>query len=229
LTADTFDWYVPVPDNPIRIEQVRDSIRHFGAAGAKPIPMPPPAEPATAPGLSKWNIVSAITHPEGVGFGWDEGGQTWKGEKREWRRATIELNYKIYWHEDELTISLKARPEDRNFLVYLVVEEFLLDSHQWLRTPVQVLFNGQLTFVPESFFEAENKAKKHAIELLKDIEQKYRKSRQPGPTDPVVGGLRPGSRTSVAGMQDFLSRARQHAPEVVEEALGELSRAAATD
>ena len=229
LTADTFDWYVPVPDNPIRIEHVRDSIRVFGVTtGAKPIPMPP-SGPGGAPGLSKWNITAVSSEITGVGLGWDEGGQTWKGERREWRRTPIQLNYKLYWHEDQLSVSLKARPEDRNFVVYLVVEEFLLDSQQWLRTPVQVLFNGQLTYVPESFFEAENKARKRAIELLKEIEQKYRKSRKPGPTDPVVGGVRRGTFTSVSAMQDFVNRARRHAPEVVEEALGQLSRAAATD
>lgn len=229
LTADTFDWYVPVPDNPIRIEQIHDNIRVFGSAnGAKPIPMPP-AGPGTGPGLSRWNIEAEVKHPVGVGFGWDEGKEKWRGEKREWRRTEILLSYKLHWHEDQLTISLKADPKYRNFRVYLVVEEFLADSQQWLRTPVQVLFTGQLTYVPESFFEAENKAWKHASEVIKRIEQNYRKSRKPGPTDPVVGWLRSGTLASVSARQEFVNLARQHAPEVVEASLAPLAKTASTD
>ena len=56
---------------------------------------------------------------------------------------------------DQLSIVLKARPEDRNYVLYLVVEECLARSGKYLRPPIQIRFNGQLTYVPQSFFDAE--------------------------------------------------------------------------
>lgn len=232
LTADTFDWYIPGPDNPIRLEQIRDGVRlginpAYGVGGGPqpiPQPSPPPGAPATA--VSRWNIESIVRQSDsGISdFGWDEGGQTWKGEKREWQRTQIELTYKLFWHEDQLSISLKARPDDRNFVVYLIVEEFLIRSQQWLRTPVQVRFNGQLTYVPQSFFDAESKASKHALEVIKHIDKNYTVSREPGPGDPVIGWLRPGTFKSATAMREFVDLASQHAPDIVEQAIAQVGR-----
>ena len=225
LTADTFDWYVPVSDNPIRIEQIRAGIR-VSAIGTGPQPMPLPSPPPAGdpPAITRWNMESLVTQPDvGIGaFGWDEGGQTWKGEKREWKRTQVELTYKLYWHEDQLSILLTARPEDRNFVAYLVVEEYLPQSQQYLRTPIEVPFNGQLTYVPQRFFDAEAKARKHANEIIGRIERNYSISRQPGPGDPVTGWLRPGVLQSSEAMNEFVDLARQHAPEIVEQAVAEV-------
>ena len=224
LTADTFDWYIARPHDPLASARIQDLVKLGVAAGtgagAKPIPMPPPA-----PGGEKSLTAARIAESVDIGitgaYGWDEGGQTWKGEKREWQRKQVQIDYELYWHEDRLSLTLKARPQDRNYVVYLVVEEFLARSKQWLRTPVRIRFNGQLTYVPQSFFDAERKAMDHANGILKRIEKNYSVSRRPGPADPVLGSLRPGVRSSVEGMQEFLDAARQHAPEIVEAVLHE--------
>jgi hypothetical protein len=228
LTADTFDWFIPRPDNPIAFERIKDNLTlgfavapgSGSGAGAQPVPMPPPAP---GPGAELFDAARLVTSVEmGVkAFGWDEGQQSWQGEKRDWKRVQITLQYELYWHRDQLSIVLKARPEDRNYVVYLVVEEYLARSGQYLRTPIQIRFNGQLTYVPQSFFDAEQRAKDRANGILTRIEKNYTVSRQPGPLDPVVGWLRPGVRETEEGMQEFLAAAERHAPEIVARTLSE--------
>jgi hypothetical protein len=230
LTADTFDWYIPKPDSPIAFERIKDLIQ-FGVVaspgtgtGAQPIPLPPSPPGGSGTAGQPWNMAVVATNVEmGVkAFGWDEGQQTWNGQKREWRRTQIKIDYELDWHEDQLNIVLKARPEDRNYVVYLVVEEYLTRSQQYLRTAVQIRFNGQLTYVPQSFFEEEEKAENRAKGILTRIEKNYSISRQPGPADPVVGWLRPGILETAEGMQEFMNAARRHAPDVVERTLAEV-------
>jgi hypothetical protein len=231
LTADTFDWYIPRPDNPIAFERIKDIIRAGftaapggrGSTGASQSPMPAPAPPpAPGAGGQPWSSSLATSVEMGVkAFGWDDGQQQWKGEKRDWTRTQVTLEYDLYWHRHQLSILLKARPQDRNYVVYLVVEEYLARSGQYLRTPVQIRFNGQLTYVPQSFFDAEQQAKNRANGILSRIEKNYTISRQPGPLDPVVGWLRPGARETIEGMREFLDAAERHAPDIVAQTLQE--------
>lgn len=226
LTADTFDWYIPKTDDPLAFARIQDLVKlGVGAgvgtgAGAKPIPMPPPA-PGNGSSLTSARILKSIDVGVAGTFGWDDDAQMPKGEKREWQRKQVQLDYELYWHEDHLSLTLKARPQDRNYVAYLVVEEFLARSQQWLRTAVQIRFNGQLTYVPQSFFDAERKAMERANGILGEIEKNYSISRRPGPLDPVVASMRPGFRSTLEGMEVFLEAARQHAPEVVNEVLSQ--------
>jgi hypothetical protein len=225
LTANTFDWYVAAPDDPIKVSRL-------SAAGMTALQGVHAVHPRPLPSSPAWivsenvqrELDSLVSHGGLTAVGLQPGDQTWKGDRREWRTAQIEITYDLYWKEDQLSISLKARPQDRNYVIYLVVEELLARSNQWLRTPLRIEIPGQLTYVPQSFFDAEAKARKHANDVIGHIERNYVISRQPGPSDPVTNWLRPGTLNSVEAMQEFLQLAQQHAPELVAQAVAQAGR-----
>jgi hypothetical protein len=231
LTADTFDWYIPRPDSPIAFERIKDFIQ-FGVVaspgtgtGTQPIPSPAPAPGGSGTGSQPRNKTAVFADVEFVAkatYGLAQGEQAPEGEKREWKRTQIEIKYELDWHEDQINIKLTPRSQDRNYVVYLVVEEFLTRSQQYLRTPVQIRFNGQHTYVPQNFFDEEENAENRAKGILTRIEKNYSISRQPGPADPVVGWIRPEILETAEGMQEFMNAARRHAPDVVERTLAEL-------
>jgi hypothetical protein len=225
LTANTFDWYVSAPDDPVKVARL-------SAAGMTALqgvhavhPQPLPSSPAWIVSENvQRELASLVSHGGLTTVGPQPGDQTWKGDRRDWRTAQIEIAYDLYWKQDQLSISFKARPQDRNYVVYLVVEELLPRSKQWLRTPVRIEVNGQLTYLPQSFFDAEAKARKHANDVIGHIERSYVISRQPGPSDPVTNWLRPGTLNSAEAMQEFLQLAQQHAPELVAQAVAQAGR-----
>src|SRR6266536_1869262 len=47
------------------------------------------------------------------------------GEVRHVERRTAEISYSLRWHKDRMIVALDHRPEDRNYIVYVVVEERL--------------------------------------------------------------------------------------------------------
>jgi hypothetical protein len=204
LTADTFDWYVPVAPlviTPHRLRAAAMEPYKPGAPGPQPVPPVLAPEPPPAAGniLRASEVLRRGVHSVGSSLaGWEGGEQNWKGEKRDWQRTQVQLTYDLYWWSDspskpsQLNIQLKSRPEDRNFTVYVVVEEYLKHSKQWLRTPVQVHVNGQLTYVPQSFFDAEAAARKHAADILGDVERHYF-------GEPPTGPGRPGHRLATSG------------------------------
>lgn len=230
LTANTFDWYVAVSDDPIKVSRLsaagQTALRPAHQQAAHAVhPQPLPSSPAWIVSENvQRELASIVSHGGLTAVGLQPGDQTWKGDRREWRTAQIEITYDLYWKEDQLSISLKARPQDRNYVIYLVLEELLARSNQWLRTPLRIEIPGQLTYVPQSFFDAEAKARKHAIDVIRHIEQSYSISRQPGPSDPVTNWLRPGTLNSVEAMQEFLQLAQQHAPELVAQAVAQAGR-----
>jgi hypothetical protein len=231
LTANTFDWYVAAPDDPIKVSRLGaagltalQSAHQQGAHAVHPQPLPPSPVWIVSDNVQR-ELASLVSHEGLTTVGLQPGDQTWKGDRREWRTAKIEITYDLYWKEDQLSISLKARPQDRNYVVYLVLEELLARSGQWLRTPLRIEVNGQLTYVPQSFFDAEAKARKHANDVIGHIERNYVISRQPGPSDPVTNWLRPGTLNSVEAMQEFLQLAQQHAPELVAQAVAQAGNA----
>lgn len=75
------------------------------------------------------------------------------------------------------------------------MEEYLKHSKQWLRTPVQVLVKGQLAYVPRSFFDAEAAARKHAADILGDIEKHTRSASNRTRAIPSAVGCIPEIRT----------------------------------
>jgi hypothetical protein len=206
------------------------SVELYRPAAPGPEPVPPVLAPDPNPAVGNMVRAAEVVR-RGAGSvvsslaGWEGGEQDWKGEKRDWLRTQVQLTYDLYWWSDSasspsrLSIQLRNRHEDRNFTVYVVVEEYLKHSKQWLRTPVQVHVNGQLTYVPQSFFDQEAAARKHAADILGDVERNYSVSRQPSPGDPVIGWLHPGDQNDPDALQRVAQVAQEHVPALVEDAI----------
>lgn len=147
---------------------------------------------------------------------WLDGTQDWEGEHRDPKETTVRLDYRLSWTGDRMEVSLDALAPHRNFVVYLVVEEKLPGSGTVLHTAMPVPFNGQLTYVPQSFFEEESAALKKAAEIFNEFNTKYSLSTEVGPTDPVVGAVRPGDLLTSAGLAKILALAETHQPEMLQ-------------
>ena len=151
------------------------------------------------------------------------------GEKHDIQQKTIEISYSIDWTAQSLSIKLQSRPEDRNYLVYLVVEEQLgVDNlvekteqkpQQWLHTafPMQVV--GQLTTVPRSFFDQVTKARQYASKTLSDFAHRYVARAAPRPGEPVsnIGNLQQLSTDK--GLLRILKAAEAAAPDLLKKAI----------
>jgi hypothetical protein len=212
LKAVTYDWWIPVPTPNLKfsVDALRDVaiFRSFGSeggsgpAGAPAAPSPSPSSsPAPAPAPQ-----SHLARVESMGlsadiefsdyFGWEDGAEPAKGQRRRAAMTDaehpVELDYTLRWQADRLTVTLKNnRPEDRNYVVYVVVEE-TLGSGEVLHTVERIPVTGQLTYVPQSFFDEEFEALAKTAKFFRDFAAKYAKSLRDiphphGPGDPDPG------------------------------------------
>jgi hypothetical protein len=145
-------------------------------------------------------------------------------QKREFQATKIHLQYRLSWNADQLSIAFDNVPADRNYTFYVVVEEHL-PSGQWLQTPFRIDVVGQLTYVPQSFFDAEAAAEKKLVDILSSIERHYSISKQPKPGDPQSGVIRPGDLVSVPSLETVAQIAQKHSPEVLRKAVTEYDKA----
>ncbi len=122
-------------------------------------------------------------------IGWEDATEPEKGRRRLAASSEIEIDYTLRWQADRMTISLtNNRPVDRNYVVYAVVEE-TLGSGLVLHTVERIPVTGQLTFVPQSYFDEEFEALARSARFFRDFALRYAKSltvgpRPPGPGDP---------------------------------------------
>ncbi|RYG88740.1 MAG: hypothetical protein EON59_03545 [Alphaproteobacteria bacterium] len=127
-------------------------------------------------------------------IGWLEGGELTKAQRRKARQTQIEVDYSLRWQGDRLRVTLENnRATDRNYVVYVVVEETLF-SGQVLHTFEGIPVTGQLTYVPQSYFDEEMAALAAMAAFLRDFAKRYSESlgpidRPPGPGDPDPGWL----------------------------------------
>jgi len=161
LKVTTFDWYVPVRwlDFTVRPEGTERVARAVAATGwteesAVPIP-------ATV----RSRVISLgeeiLSHSDEMGmFGaeWRTARSEVLGERRNLREETCTVNWSIRWEAERLVVVIEGRPEDRNCVLFLVVEERLKRSEQFLHTVFPVPLNTQITSVPIEFFEEEKAA-----------------------------------------------------------------------
>jgi hypothetical protein len=204
LNAVTFDWWIPVKSYGRRELRADAVVKDAGLrgvgwepagdAGAPPVvpagtagPSFPSAHPATitsAAGLMEGLHVSDL-------IGWEDSVEPAKGHRRLAASSEIEIDYTLRWEADRMTISLaNNRAADRNYVVYAVVEE-LLGSGLVLHTVERIPVTGQLTFVPQSYFDEEFEANVRTARFFRDFAVHYAKSlpaipRPHGPGDPDV-------------------------------------------
>jgi hypothetical protein len=197
LTAHTFDWYVPV-DSPLVSSGPVDPV--VGARG-----FAFDREPSAPHGIERSDPLAAVlfdfsADPAFTDRGWEEGQQTWVGRRRHVRRESVSIEWSLQWHGDDLKIRVHNSPDNRNYELFVVVEEELAprtgDDPRKRPNAVHTVFlvpvHGQLTYVPREFFAEEERARARAAQVVAEFERRYSESVVPGPLDPIVGGIRPG-------------------------------------
>jgi hypothetical protein len=150
---------------------------------------------------------------------WKSGAQDWDGQHRDVKEASIAIDYELDWEADRLHVTLRNDPADRNYVVYLVLEEKFIGSGQIMHTALPIPVNGQLTYVPQKFFDDETAAIAKAARTIADFNRRYSVSRTPGPIDPVVGWLNPGDVSRPEVVARFLEAAREKEPELLEQVI----------
>lgn len=248
IKADTFDWWIPVKP-PFDIEMEFNStmveLRAMGAGGQK---KPPQAHlmSSGAPfliagqsamrtlshhGLNAAGLVSQASMNDLIpALSWKDGDQTWDGEHRmPQEEQSVTVEYELEWEADRLYITLRNDPKDRNYVLYAVVEEKMPGTGQILHTAVPVPVNGQLTYVPQKFFDDEREAHGKMADTMVYLKKKYAISQEPGPLDPV-GWLQPGDLVRPEALQLAFELAERHQPELLREAMAAVeSRACGVD
>jgi hypothetical protein len=211
LQAVTFDWWIPVKPlgfaGSLAATVAKDaSLRATGwetPGGGSGSSAPAGSGVSAGGGAMGGNsaslppLTSGVAHSaamiDDVAFtdyiGWSDGAEPPSGRHRLARTEEIRIDYTLKWQADRLTVTLaNNRQQDRNYIVYVVVEE-TLGSGEILHTVQRVPVTGQLTYVPQSFFDEEAIAHAKTARFFRDFAARYAKSirdlpRPPGPGDP---------------------------------------------
>ncbi|MCI0574858.1 MAG: hypothetical protein L0332_31335 [Chloroflexi bacterium] len=227
LKAHTFDWWIPIKPPfslEVPLERTEQQLRGLGrsattadttkprlAADVRPMPDPSARFAKTS------DVFFENSFPK---LSFLDGTQDWEGEHRELKETDVKLKYHLDWDADRMHITLEADPAARNYVVWVVVEEKLQGGKgNVLHTAIPVPMNGQLTYVPQSFFDAERAAIEKAAKAAAEFNRKYSISTEVGPDDPIVGWLRPGDLATTAGLTKVMALAEQHQPEILREVL----------
>jgi hypothetical protein len=139
-------------------------------------------------------------------------------EDKEWRnlfkavrQEEITLDYALRWEADAMKITLKNNPTDRNYVIYVVVEE-KLGSGVVLHTAQRIPVSGQLTWVPKAFFDQEEAAIEESQRRMAEIDA-MAKQKQPVPKDKPRPGdplrdLKNGERPNINVRIDLRGKQR---------------------
>lgn len=233
LKAHTFDWWVPVkPPFAIGapIDTTLAALRGLGwspldegapplGRGTAPTTTTPPNYTRLVPATQWIATRFADLSPH---FPWFSGAPGEAAQHREPTEKAVRIDYRLDWHGDRMEVTVDGNPADRNFVVYAVIEE-RLGGGQLIDTAIALPLNGQVTFVSQKFFDEEAAALAHAASTLGRFAERYRERRRPGPADPVVGWLRPGDLVSRAGLARLEALAREHANDLLEATVAEVT------
>lgn len=191
LEASTFDWWIPV--KPLAGAAITSAsslsnafLRAIGgepADGGKPQPVPatpgnglnPPPGPSN--GVVDFTTVGLELNLSDF-IGWHDSKDPVNGQRRQVKKQKVMFEYKLRWVADRLQVTIRNnRPADRNYIVYVVVEE-TLGSGEVLHTVVPVPVTGQLTYVPQEFFDREAEAREKVNKTFREFERRFSKSVQ---------------------------------------------------
>jgi len=250
LVADTFDWWIPVGvphSSPVWQDEARLGLRlaealagagqrggregagqGAGSGGARPTGGGAAGGDAAMQSAfgARVGASAVLTGPASRDLADvildDIDPATVGGQHRDVRREQeVLLRWELSWTADRMSVRLASRPEDRNYVVFLVIQEKLGPSGQWLHTAVKLPVDGQLTYLPKTFLDEERAANERAHRLLTDLNRRYAKSVPAGPKGPgpVLAELSPAVAGTPTGMATLLAAAEAHAPELLREVL----------
>ncbi len=214
LRAHTFDWWIPVESPYSLTEDSAVTTANLSSLGssASTVIGSYPSRRSPAP--------QVIRDPV-----WKNAEQNWSGEKREVMDTTVLVKYRLGWYPDGLSVYIENRPVDRNYVVFLVLEETMPGSSNILQTAIQIPVNGQLTYVPKQFFEDENKALERGVRDLIRFNNEYRPPLGDGPER---GGLfkwvRPGDWGNKDSLDQMALLARSSHPDLLDQIIADGQR-----
>jgi hypothetical protein len=232
LNAHTFDWWIPTGRHPRILDQTSMRVvqhKVFSASSS--------GSSGALPHIASGGVSGAITNlsegalgwqvgwQDGLQFGWLDGTPDFVGEHRDMATASVQLNYRLDWSGDHLSVLIENRPQDRNYVVFLVIEETFGSVEpdeqppKVLHSAFPIAINGQLTRVPRTFFDQEKAARDRVGAIMSDFARHYSVSRQPGHGDPVIDAMRPGEVNTPNGLLRLISAARQIEPGLLERAV----------
>jgi hypothetical protein len=245
LQAVTHDWWVPVkplvqPTDRIGATELI-SLRGLGweSSGASattigPAPVPAGPQPAPLPVLhllrDDISLYDQVSYTDLLG--WIDSVEPATGQHRKAGQNLIHLDYTLHWEADRMTVTLRNHPGERNYVVYVVVEE-TLGSGQVLHTAQRIPVIGQLTYVPQAFFDKEAAAIALLNKTMRDFANHYAVSvgevpgRPPNPgdpfrllglayeqiaADPVLREFALSDFSSLESLERFAAQAAHHPP-----------------
>ena len=223
LPAHTFDWWIPTRPSPF-VSTTLDHPGNGALLGREPLQKPSPTFPAT---LLRPVLRDSVDADLGsrplvmLGLGWEEGGQTWHGFHREMAQATVEMRVQAVWRNGQLRVVIDNRPQDRNYVVFVVVEETFgsieadEQTPKVLHTAFKVAINGSLTYVPQALFDEEIKSRRKRDEFVHYFGVFVR----PKPGEPVFGSIELAELATESGRDRLVAALLQFEPELITQLL----------
>ncbi len=220
IKADTFDWRIPV-NEPFSVDKPFDQtlveLRANGWLGGQDKPQSTISAPGGIPIIADENFGDAVAHPY-TNFPylyWKPGREDWDGQHRDIKTERVSIEYSLDWTADRLRLTIKNNPSQRNYVVFVVVEEKMPGSGKILHTAVALPVNGLLTYVPQKFFDDELAAHARTAGVIAGLIAKHIPSVHdigPPPPDPVFDWVRPGDLVTRDGINRILALAKDTSP-----------------
>lgn len=242
IAADTFAWFIPVKpvtgiDAPLS-EYINAGALSLATAAAQGSAQPPAAGTGgttPAAGSAALKVSSLVSQAGALDVSlndmlyWQAADEDIEGQRRDRQHnPAVKIHYKLEWIGNALSVTLDSNPADRNYVIYLVVEERVYhpgeepdEEARYLHTSYAIPVNGELTFVPEEFFAKERAAIDRANKILHDIAMHYAESVPPRVGDPVSKYLRAADAMTRYDQRQLLAALQRQAPQLLQSVLQE--------
>ena len=221
--AHTFDWWIPT--KPLRhfdpFATVDEVVRgRLIDAGLEPAPVPDGSSKPVHAGLDVDRRSDRVVEERPqiiIGLEDAKDAPPWTGFHREAAQAQVQIQVDATWQDGRLRVVIDNRPEDRNYIAWMVVEETFgsIESDEQapkvLHTAFKVPITGQLTYVPQSLFDEEG----HIHVEREQFFNEFATFLTPDPGEKIFGEIDPIELATEEGVARFVSLAKQRQPELL--------------
>ncbi len=231
MNATTFDWWVPTPPEPRPDPNAPAHDDYVDRIGGMLIdPWQGHLEPIGG-------VPDILLTDTGFGGRTDQGPSipelAWQrpksppldGQHRVVNQETVHVRYTLDWKRDDLQVTVWNQFSERNYVVYLVVEEEMRSSSNVLHTAVALPMDGLITRVPEKFFVKEASAHAKTARIIAGLIPKHiPNAGEIVPDDGGVAWIRPGDLLTPDGVERVMTKLKAENPTFFNEVLTELQR-----